>query len=314
MKAWQWSRVGETLDRVTLPEPVPGPDQVLVQVMAAGLCTSDLHIMDGTIPTAAQPPEVIGHEVAGVITALGDDVTEWAVGDRVGVDPTANGVSGPLARVGGGYGEFTVARLNELIRIPDAVPFIQAAPAVDAGGTAHKAVATTGGVREGMRVGIVGLGALGLSGATIAAATGAEVYAADVVEATWEPAKAVGVKETFSSVRDFADLELDVIIDFAGFNTAKDAIEVVKHGGRVVQVGLGLPEISFPTTSLVFREVSLVGSLAGSVADTAALYELMAAGKFSLPVQPIPFDDINDELARMRRGETRGIRLVAEYG
>ncbi|WP_372463675.1 zinc-binding dehydrogenase [Arthrobacter hankyongi] len=148
---------------------------------------------------------------------------------------------------------------------------------------------------------------------SVAVLAGGEVFAADVSDAAFEAAKAAGVKDTFLSAEEFADLDLDVIIDFAGVDTTKTAIEMVKHGGRVVQVGLGKPEITFPTTSLVFREVHLVGSLAGSTADTAALYEFMADGSFSIDVEPITFDEINDGLLRMRRGELRGRRLVADY-
>lgn len=313
MRAWQLTRYGSTLEQVDLPDPVPAAGQVVVDVKAAGLCTSDIHIMDGTMKTSAEPPVVIGHEIAGIISEVGLDVSGFSVGDRVGIDPTANGVFGPRARVGGGYGSKTAAWTNELVHIPDSVGYAQAAAATDAGSTAHKAVADSGRVGPGTRVGIIGLGALGLTGARIAVLRGAQVYAADVNESVFPAAKAAGVVETFDSAARFEGLDLDVVIDFAGNDTTRLAIDTVKPGGRVVQVGLGSPNITFPATALVFREVHLVGSLAGSVADTAALYELMAAGTFEMPVEIIRWEDINDGLGRMRRGEVRGKRLVASY-
>jgi propanol-preferring alcohol dehydrogenase len=313
MKAWQLARYGSTLEQVEVPDPVPAPGQVVVDVKAAGLCTSDIHIMDGTMRTSAEPPVVIGHEIAGIISEVGPEVSGFAVGDRVGIDPTANGVFGPRARVGGGYGARTAAWTNELVRIPDSVEYTQAAAATDAGSTAHKAVAHSGQVGAGTRVGIIGLGALGLTGARIAVLRGAQVYAADVNESVFEAAKAAGVVETFDSATHFEGLDLDVVIDFAGVGTTKSAIETVKAGGRVVQVGLGSPDINFPATSLVFREVHLVGSLAGSVADTAALYAMMADGVFEMPVEVIRWEDIDEGLDRIRRGEVRGSRLVASY-
>lgn len=317
MKAWQLTEFGDTLDLVEVATPRPRPDQVLIQVHAVGLCTSDLHIMDGSIsmdglsPTQSQPPAIIGHEIAGVIVEIGADVTDFTVGDRVSAD-SMPGV-GVDIHVGGGYGEYITRAPHQLIRIPDAVGFVQAAVGTDAGSTAHKAVIGVAGVKAGTRVGIIGLGALGLNGARLAALAGAEVYAADVSDASFEAAKAAGVKGTYRSAEEFAPLDLDVIIDFAGMNTTKTAIEVVKPGGRVVQVGLGMPEITFPASTLVFRQVHLVGSLAGSVEDTAALYRLMEAGSFSMDVETIRFEDINEGLSRMRRGEVQGRRLVAEY-
>lgn len=313
MRAWQLTRYGSTLMQVDVPDPVPAAGQVIVDVKAAGLCTSDIHIMDGTMKTSAEPPVVIGHEIAGIISEVGPEVSGFSIGDRVGIDPTANGVFGPRARVGGGYGAKTAAWTNELVRIPDSVGYPQAAAATDAGSTAHKAVAHSGQVGPGTRVGIIGLGALGLAGARIAFLRGAQVYAADVNESVFPAAKAAGVVETFDSAARFEDLDLDVVIDFAGNETTRFAIDTVKPGGRVVQVGLGSPNITFPATALVFREVHLVGSLAGSVADTAALYGLMAAGDFEMPIEIIRWKDIDEGLDRMRRGEVRGKRLVASY-
>lgn len=317
MKAWQLTQYGEHLDRVDVPAPVPRPDQVLIEVRAVGLCTSDLHIMDGHMamdglePTQHHPPAIIGHEIAGVIVEVGSEVTDFAVGDRVGADSMPG--TGVDVHVGGGYGQYVTRAPHQLIRIPDALGFVQAAVGTDAGSTAHKAVVTTAGVKPGMRVGIIGLGALGLNGARLAVLAGGEVYAADVVDTAFEAAKAAGVTETFLAAEDLASLDLDVIIDFAGVNTTRVAIEAVRPGGRVVQVGLGAPDITFPVTSLVFRQVTLVGSLAGSVADTSALYALMADGSFSMEVETIGFEEIDDALGRMRRGEVRGRRIVAEY-
>jgi propanol-preferring alcohol dehydrogenase len=314
VRAWLLTEFGKPFELTELDDPTVGAGEVKVEVKAAGLCTSDLHIMDGTLVTEAQPPVIMGHEIAGVITEIGSGVEGFAVGDRVGIDPVASGVTGPDARTGGGYGQYTLAKPHELIKMPDAVSFVQAAAATDAGSTAHHAVVGTGGVSEGMRVGIIGLGGLGLTGATIAVLRGATVYAADVNERVFEPARAAGVTEVFHEASEFAGLELDVIIDFAGFGTTTAAaIETVKVGGKVVQVGLGAPNITFPSYSLVSRQVTLVGSLGGSVADTAALYELIATTSFSMATSEVSFEEVPEGLERMRRGEIKGERLVAVY-
>ena len=87
MKAWQFSNTNEPLVRVELPDPVVGPGEVVVRVRAAGLCHTDVGVLrdKGWLSTLAYRPIVLGHEVAGEVAEVGDDVTGWAVGDRVGV-------------------------------------------------------------------------------------------------------------------------------------------------------------------------------------------------------------------------------------
>lgn len=312
MRAWQFTGVGEPLALAELPTPSPGPRQVVVDVRAGGLCHSDVGFVDGHITwMLEQMPIVLGHEVAGVISAVGDDVDGFAVGDRVGI--AGDGLDAPGIVLDGGFGEQCIGKVEQLVPIPEGVSFVQAASGTDAGMTSYHAVRVVGGVEAGHKVGIIGLGGLGLTGARVAVVAGAEVYAAEVDDSKHPAGLEAGVMSVVSDAKELAAYDLDVIVDFAGFGTTTAAaIEAIKPGGRVVQVGMGAAEMTISTQALVTKQVQLLGSLGGKKADTAAVYDLMASGDLEIVATPIAFDDIAEGLDRLRRGGVHG-RLVATY-
>jgi propanol-preferring alcohol dehydrogenase len=310
MRAWQFTGIGEPLRLAEIPAPVPGPGQVTVDVRAAGLCHSDVGFVDGHITWMLEfTPIVLGHEVAGVISAVGDGVEGFAVGDRVGI--AGDGLDAPGIVLDGGFGEQCIGKVEQLVPIPDNVSFVQAASGTDAGMTSYHAVRVVGGVTTGTRVGIIGLGGLGLTGARIAAVAGAEVYAAEVDESKHAAGLAAGVTAVVGDAKELAEFELDVIVDFAGFGTTTAAaVEAINPGGRIVQVGLGAADMTISNQSLVSKQLQLVGSLGGKKVDTASVYELMAAGDLEILATEIPFDDIDQGIERLREGGVQG-RLVA---
>lgn len=310
MRAWQFTGVGEPLRLTELPSPVPGPGQVVVDVRAAGLCHSDVGFVDGHITWMLEfTPIVLGHEVAGVISAVGEGVTGFAVGDRVGI--AGDGLDAPGIVLDGGFGEQCIGKVEQLVPIPDNVSFVQAASGTDAGMTSYHAVRVVGGVTTGTRVGIIGLGGLGLTGARIAVVSGAEVYAAELDDTKHAAGLAAGVTAVVSDAKELADFGLDVIVDFAGFGTTTAAaVEAVNPGGRIVQVGLGAADMTISNQSLVTKQLQLMGSLGGKKADTEAVYRLMAAGDLEILATALPFDDIDQGIERLRAGGVQG-RLVA---
>src|SRR5262249_39612249 len=192
MRAWLFTDAGEPLQLVERDDPRPGPGEAVREMRAAGLCHSDVGCLDGTI-TAIMPkrPIVLGHEVAGVIGALGPGVTEFTVGDRVvvlGPEDFAPGWSAD-----GGYATHCLVKAEGIVRLADSVNFVQGATATDAGATSYGAVMHSGELRAGQRVGIVGLGGLGMTGARIAMLNGAQVYAAESRREVWATAKEQGV-------------------------------------------------------------------------------------------------------------------------
>ena len=180
MWGWMFTEAGAPLQRVELPDPTAAPGEVVLEVRASGLCHTDVGILDEPewAHIVRTPPVILGHEVAGVVRAVGEGVVTWAPGDRVAICPSSRTMPG-LGRHGG-YATLATAREPDLVRIPDEVPFAQAAAGTDSGMTSYHAVMTSGQVTSGMRVGIIGLGGLGQVGARIAVLAGAEVFAADV--------------------------------------------------------------------------------------------------------------------------------------
>lgn len=311
MKAWQMARTGEPLVLNDVPEPHAGPGEVVIDIRAAGLCHTDVGILhDPTWTERVGPfPLTLGHELAGTVCEVGEGVRGWSLGDRVvpvGDTPTRPGLGRD-----GGYSAKCIAHPADLVPVPEGVSFELAAMGTDAGRAPYRAVMVRGEVKAGDKVGIIGLGGLGQIGARIAVLAGAEVYVAEVKESVWPLAESLGVRQVASDIREFADEQLDVIVDFAGFGTTTAAaVETVRDFGRVVQVGMGRLESTISTNALILKQVTLMGSRGGTVADIAAVYQLFATGDLAPELTPIRFEEIPDALERLHRGEATG-RYVA---
>jgi len=266
---------------------------------------------EGWLTMLAKRPITIGHEVAGVVSSLGAGVSGWRLGDRVGICPTTP-AGAPGYAYDGGYADRILVDAQTLVRIPDGVSFGLGAMATDAGMTSHHAIMATGGLRPGMKLGIIGLGGLGQIGARVGVLAGAEVYVAEIDERVWPLAEPLGVKRIARSIREFQRDRLDLIVDLAGFGTTTaEAIETVRHGGRVVQVGMGRLEATISTKALILSRVTLCGSAGGTKEDVEGIYRYFATGKLDPALTDIGFDDIPGGLARLARGEVKG-RLVAQ--
>jgi propanol-preferring alcohol dehydrogenase len=311
MRAWRMTGTGEPLVRSEVPEPTAAPGEVVIDVRAAGLCHSDVGALEdpGWMEIIQFVPITLGHEVAGVISEVGEGVTDFRVGDRVGICPSTPTLPG--YHRDGGYADKATARQEDIVRIPKGVSFEQAAAGTDAGMTSYHAVVVAGQVKAGDKVGIIGLGGLGQIGARVAVVSGAEVYAAELREEVWPLGRDIGVREVTKDIRDFADVGLDSIVDFAGFGTTTAAaIETVRPGGRVVQIGMGRLEATINTRVLIVNNITLVGSSGGDVDDVAAVYRLFAEGKLTPTLTTIGFEEIAEGLERLKAGTVQG-RLVA---
>lgn len=312
MRAWQFVGTHKAFERVDIEEPKAGPGKVVVDVKAAGLCHSDVGILEDEkwLATMKDLPVVPGHETAGVISEVGEDVTDWKVGDRVAVWPMAE-LMGYM--VDGAWEDRAAVSTDALIAIPDEVSFSQAAAATDAGMTSVGALSTAG-VEQGMKVGVIGFGGLGQIGARVAKLRGAEVYVAEVNESIWDRVREAGATRVAKSITEFADVELDVIIDYAGFGvTTADALKTVKSsgGGRVVQVGMGKLESTIDTYSLILGRKQLHGSMGGSKDDIVETMRYMASGDLKPAITEIDFEEIPAGIQQLIDGTAVG-RLVAK--
>jgi propanol-preferring alcohol dehydrogenase len=313
MKAFQFLGVEEGLQLRDIPVPKPPKGHALIHVKAAGLCHSDTHVLHGGgAGWMCALPVVLGHEVAGTIVEIGEG-EEMSVGDRVAVACVGHPIQErnfqEALGVGcdGGYAEYAVAPIKNLVRLPESVSFAQAAVATDSVATAYHAVVAEGLVGNKMTVCVIGLGGLGLNGVAIAAARGATVYGVDISEAKFDPAKKAGAVKCATSLDRFKDKEFDVILDFAGAQpTVKGALSAVKLGGTVVLVGLAASTVQITTTDIVTKNASLKGSTSASIQELRDVLEMIASGKLSPQIEEVPFQDVPVNLERLGSGEVTG--------
>lgn len=202
MKAARLDTSTHTVSIEEVAVPTPGPGQVVIQVKAAGVCLSDVHLMEGLIAPQFLDGDVVtlGHEVAGIVHELGEGVPDlpgMRVGDRVLLQAGHRLPSGRILTRGvdydGGYAEYALAQAQTVVPIPDDLPFDQAAIIPDAVSTPWAAITTTGRVRAGEAVGVWGLGGLGVHAIQLLRFVGASpIIAVDPLPEARERALAAG--------------------------------------------------------------------------------------------------------------------------
>ncbi|UUU34134.1 zinc-binding dehydrogenase [Streptomyces sp. CA-210063] len=330
-----------------VPVPTPGPGEVLIKVKAAGVCLSDVHLIDGSIAPAVPVDAVarsravtLGHEVAGVIHGLGPDLRgDWSPGMRVALQAgQACGECGhcmrrspcqqPVTRgvdYDGGWAEYAIAREDTLAPIPDHLPFDQAAIIPDAVSTPYAAIVETGAVRPAQAVGIWGAGGLGVHGIRLARLVGAApVIAIDPLPQARERALAFGADFALDpAAPDFAEAVgratrgrgVDVALDFAGVPAVREqAASVLGAGGVLVLAGLHPAPITV-TDSMGFsyRSHQIRGHYGSGPEHVTQLIDLASAGRLDLApsvTDHIPLAHAADAVARLEQKVGDPIRLV----
>jgi propanol-preferring alcohol dehydrogenase len=218
MQAAVLHEFGPTLSVEEVPRPVPGPDDVLIEVEVCGVCHSDLHVAEGDQPAlkgATKANLIPGHEVVGRVVQRGANVTHLALGDRVGVawnfstcgicEACREGMENLCRKavitgvmVDGGYADYMVARASHALPIPENLSSDEAAPLFCAGLTVYRALKRSG-VTARQKVAIFGVGGLGHLAVQIARAWGAEVIALDLDPAKLALAKELGATQTLNA-------------------------------------------------------------------------------------------------------------------
>ncbi|WP_157155675.1 MULTISPECIES: zinc-binding dehydrogenase [unclassified Diaminobutyricimonas] len=316
MKAWQFTGTDKPLEFNEVAEPHAGPGQVVVAARASGVCHSDVSAIDDPGWMALFPvlPRTMGHETAGIITEVGEGMDDWKVGDRVGLAPLmSDGDALGYGKWDGGFAPKLVATADNLVKLPDEVPFDLGAMATDAGLTAYHAMVAVGGAKAGMKVGVIGLGGLGYIGARVAVLRGAEVYGAEVNPETQKLADEIGLAGVADSIDAFKDKNLDLIVDYAGFGTTTAAaIETLAEFGTLVQVGMGRLESNINTYPLIIKQLTIKGSKSGTKEDLEGLYALMKSGDLNPPINHITHEEIPGAIDKLRKGGVVG-RFIAMY-
>lgn len=314
MKGWLFTEAGVEPRLIEKEDPHAVPGEVVIDVKAAGLCHSDAAALEdaGWMSSIQAAPCIFGRECAGVVAEVGEGVTRWNVGDRVGVNPT-NAATGEAIGYhrDGGYATKCLVPQEQLVALPDSVSFVQGAAGADAGCTSYHALFTVGEAKPGMKVGIIGIGGLGQFAAQMAVIRGCEVYAADVSGEARDLARRIGCAKVCSDVRDMAGDAPELIIDYAGFgSTTAGAIEAVADMGTVVVVGMGVLESTINTYLLITKQIRLLGSMGGDNVDLEGVYKLFGTGRLRSQLTEVDLEEVGEGLKRLRAGEVKG-RLVA---
>jgi propanol-preferring alcohol dehydrogenase len=176
--------------------------------------------------------------------------------------------------------------------------------------TYHHAVVEVAGVGPGHRVGIIGLGGLGQVGARIAVLRGAEVHGADISPDALALGERLGLASVVASADELVGMELDVVVDFAGFGTTTAAaVRAIRKGGTIVMVGLGAVTTTLSTADVIHQNAHIHGSSGGTREDIVRVYDYLAAGDIVPAVEHLTFDQVPLGIDRLRSGAVTG-RLV----
>ena len=317
---------GEPLRPVDLPVPIPGPGQVRVGVRACGVCRTDLHVVDGEL-RHPKLPLVPGHQIVGVVEAVGERVEGLAPGDRVGV-PWLGWTCGEcrFCRAGrenlcdrarftgydldGGFAEQAVADARFCFAIPAGYPDLQAAPLLCAGLIGLRALRLAG---DGLRLGLYGFGAAAHLVAQLARFEGREVYAFTREGDAEAQVFARELGAVWAGGSDERPPQaLDAAILFAPVGSLVPvALAAVEKGGTVVCAGIHMSDLpSFPY-ELLWGERSLRSVANLTRRDGVELLELAPRAGVRTAVRPFPLAAANEALTALRSGQIRGAAVLS---
>jgi propanol-preferring alcohol dehydrogenase len=305
----------------------PGPDEITVEVKAAGLCLTDIHIRDGRIPTV-KLPRIPGHETSGVVAKRGTEVTDFKIGDRVVIcidvtcgqcDHCLQGETtrcSNLKRVGfernGGMAEFVNVPAANLEKLSANLSFEKASIIPDAVGTMYRGLKRMGKVGVGSMVAILGIGGLGMQGIKIAKLLGANVTVTSRKDVKLEMAKAIGADLTINTERnDFVEAakkavgQFDVVVDCIGTKESMThAVSSCRNGGRVIALGYVDSKLEAMYYDVVIREKQILGSRSVSRKEFREVMGLVNAGLLDPDIgEIIPISQVNGAMEGLERGE-----------
>lgn len=341
MNAIQMVGTGQPLALREVSLPVPGPGDVVVEVRAAGICRSDAHYRAGVSPVRTLPM-TLGHEVAGVVVAVADDVQSPRLGDRVCLHYLVTCgtcrycvdgreqfcVQG--AMIGkdrdGGFAEAIVVPARNAVPLPDEIPFAHGAVLMCSSATAYHALrlAETG---DGDTVAIFGAGGLGLSAIQLARLLGASlVLAVDIVKEKLDQAEAAGAVaidgaalDPIGEIRRLTGGDgVSVALELAGSpRTTSQAIRSLRPQGKAIIVGINRKPFEIdPYSDLLAREARIIGCSDHLLTELEPLLEMARSGALDLRravTRTVPFDAVrvNEVLDELEAG-TGHVRTVIE--
>jgi propanol-preferring alcohol dehydrogenase len=331
MRAVVVPRYGGSLEATTRPVARPKPGEVLVQVRASGLCSTDVHLLSGRQPLG-ELPRILGHEFAGDVVELGSGVTDWRLGDRVtaAIDVTCGRCRHCLAgetqrcrtmtRIGferdGGHADCVAVPAANLVAIDEAIPYEAAAILPDAVACMYHSLIHQGEVGIGQHVLILGAGGLGIHGVQIAKCAGAHVIATSrqpVRLALAERYGAVAVDTAHERIQGkigelTAGEGVDVVVDNIGTrDSVRQGLSLLRPGGRLLVVAYVDEMFEVPSLPLFKTELEIIGCRGSTRQDLIDVVALVRAGKLT-PIlgASYPLERIGEAVARLEAGDVVG--------
>ena len=329
-----------------VPDPDPEPHGVVVKVIATGVCRSDWHGWMGHDPDI-QPPHVPGHELAGVVAAVGKDVTKWKSGDRITVPFVGGCGACPQCSSGnqqvcdyqfqpgfthwGSFAEFVSIHHADtnVVRLPEPLDFAAAASLGCRFATSFRAIIDQGKTSAGQWVAVHGCGGVGLSAIMICNAIGANVVAIDISDDALRLASALGAVATVNARQVSNVVEAVIEITKGGAHVSLDAlgnpttcfnsVSNLRKRGKHIQVGLMLADHSssaIPMSKVIAHELEILGSHGMQAHRYDALFSMIEAGKLKperLIGRTITLEQSVDALVNMDKFGVAGVTVVTEF-
>src|ERR1700687_1710647 len=341
MKAAFVKRSGEPLKIKEVPVPDPGSGEALVQVIASGVCHTDVHAADGDWPVKPTLPFIPGHEGAGFVAKVGAGVKHLKEGDSVGIAwlHSACGhcefcltgwetlcpeqqMSGYT--VNGTFAEYALGQADYLGRIPDKLSFIEAAPTLCAGVTTYKGLKQTQ-ARLGEWVVISGIGGLGHVAVQYAKAMGLHVAAIDIGPEKLQLARKLGAEVTVDAKEEDVVQSIQkqtggvhgALVTAVSLPAFKQALGTLRRGGTCALHGLPPGVLRVSIFALVLNGQTVRGSIVGTRKDLEEALQFAAEGKVKATIEEQPLGSINDIFDRLKKGKVNGrivLDIAAESG
>lgn len=335
MKAAIAREFGGPLSIEELPDPTPGPGEVVVDIEASGLCHTDIHAVNGDWPVKPKMPLIPGHEGVGKVSAVGAGVTHISEGERVALpwlgwacgvcDYCVSGWETLCTKqvntgygIDGAYATRAKASAAYVGKVPDGVDSFAAAPLTCAGVTTYKAVKVSD-VKPTDLVAVFGIGGLGHLAMQYATVFGGTVVAVDLKEPKLQLARRLGATYTVNAAEQDAAAAIqelggaDVAIALATSPRAfEQAYRSLRRGGRLTFVALPADnEVPLPIFETVLQGITLKGSIVGTRADLEETFALHADGRTEVVYERSELEHVNEDFAAVERGEVEARRVFA---
>jgi propanol-preferring alcohol dehydrogenase len=337
MKAAVVKEFGKPLTIEEMPVKPPNENQILVRVVASGVCHTDLHAAEVDWPVKPKLPLIPGHEGIGYVAATGKNVKNIKDGDIVGV-PWLYSACGHCEHcitgwetlcerqvnggysVDGSYAEYVLADPNYVGRFSGTIDFVQMAPILCAGVTVYKGLKETE-TRPGEWVAISGIGGLGHVAVQYAKAMGLHVLAIDVADDKLKLAKKLGADllvngkdpDQVTKARKTTGGVHGVLVTAVSPLAFRQGLDLLRRKGTLVMNGLPPGSFDLPIFETVLNRHTIRGSIVGTRKDLQEAIDFAMEGKVTTTVNTAPLEDINQIFDRMKKGQIEG-RMVLNIG